>query len=75
MWSNENKVYIDFSKQKHVEANIEIYNVLGQQLVNEKFGKNTIYSKDLNNLEAAYIVVRVKNGEEITTKKLFIAGK
>ncbi len=73
MWSHGKKVYIDFSKQKSVEASIEIYNILGQQLVNEKFGKASIYSKDLQNLEAAYIIVRVNNNGELITKKLFVA--
>ncbi len=73
MWSHGKKVYIDFSKQKSVEASIEIYNILGQQLVNEKFGKASIYSKDLQNLEAAYVIVKVLNNGELITKKLFVA--
>jgi len=74
IWSSENTVYVDMSKQPKVEATIEIYNVLGQQLSNEKFGHSTIYSKAFANLEAAYVIVRVKNNEEIITKKVFIAN-
>ncbi len=75
IWSNENKVFIDFSKQTKVEATIEIYNVLGQQLVNEKFGRSTVYTKSIGNLEAAYVIVKVKNDNEIITKKLLITNK
>lgn len=74
IWSNDNTVYVDFAKQPKVEATIEIYNVLGQQLSNEKFGRSSIYRKQFNNLEAAYVVVRVKNNDDITTKKVFIAS-
>ncbi|MCX6197679.1 MAG: lamin tail domain-containing protein [Bacteroidetes bacterium] len=74
IWSADNTVYVDMSKQPKVEATIEIYNVLGQQLSNEKFGHSTIYSKAFTNLEAAYVIVRVKNNEEIITKKVFIAN-
>ncbi len=75
IWSSENKVFIDFSKQTKVEATIEIYNVLGQQLVNEKFGRSTVYTKSIGNLEAAYVIVKVKNDNEIITKKLLITNK
>ncbi len=74
IWSSENTVYVDMSKQPKVDAQIEIYNVLGQQLSNEKFGNSTVYKKAFTNLEAAYVIVRVKNNEEIITKKVFIAN-
>ncbi|MFN8285147.1 MAG: PKD domain-containing protein [Chitinophagales bacterium] len=74
IWSNEDRVYVDFSKQKHVEATIDIYNVLGQVVSSEKFGKTTIYSRQLNNLEAGYVVVSVKTDTGITTKKVFITN-
>ena len=75
IWSNENRVYVDFSKQTKVEATIEIYNVLGQQLVNETFGRSTIYTKPISNLEAAYVIVKVKNDNVVTTKRVLITGK
>ena len=74
IWSADNTVYVDMSKQPKVEATIEIYNVLGQQLSNEKFGRSSIYTKELTNLEAAYVIVRVKNNDEIITKKLFVGN-
>jgi hypothetical protein len=69
-----NKVYVDFSKLKGVEATIEIYNVIGQNLSTEKFGKSTIYAKEIKNLDAAYVIVKVLNNGEITTKRVFIAN-
>ncbi len=74
IWSNENQVYIDFTKQGKVEADIELYNIIGQLLSSEKFGKSLIYTKQLANMEAAYIIVKVNNGGAVLTKKLFISN-
>jgi PKD repeat protein len=74
IWSSDNRVYIDFSKQNKVEAEVEIYNVIGQQLVNEKYGRSTIYSKPIDNLEAAYVIVKVKNDGITTTRRVFIGS-
>jgi len=74
IWSNENKVYVDFTKQGIVDAQIDIYNVLGQLLSSEKFGRSTIYAKELDNIEAAYLIIRVKNEGSTTTNKVFIAN-
>ncbi len=68
-------MYIRFqAKQKTVNAEIEIYNIIGQALVKEKFGRSSIYSRSLDNLEAAYVIVRVMNEDKVTTKKLFITN-
>jgi PKD repeat protein len=74
IWSNENKVYIDFSQMAKTDATIAIYNVLGQELVNEKFARSIIYNKAILNTEATYVIVKVKNGDVVITKKVFIAN-
>jgi hypothetical protein len=74
IWSNGNTVYVDFSRLTKTDATIEIYNVLGQQLVNEKFGRSSIFNKAIGNVEAAYVIVKVKQGETITTKKVLIGN-
>jgi PKD repeat protein len=74
MWSFKNVVYVDFSQVDKVDAVIKIYNVLGQELSNEKYTLNSIYQKQIDNIEAAYVIVSVKNDDNITTRKLFIIG-
>ncbi len=74
IWSNGGRVYVDFSKQSKVEAEIQIYNVIGQELVNEKFGRSTIYSKPIANIEVGYVIVKVKNAGSFTTKKVLITN-
>lgn len=72
--SDENRIFVDFTKQADVDAQVDIYNVLGQLLSSEKYGKSSLYSKEIDNLEAAYLIVRVKNDDLITTKKVFLAN-
>ena len=74
IWSSEDRVFVDFTKMASVDADIEIYNILGQLLSNEKFGKSNIYSKEIDNLEAAYLIIKVNNEGEISTRKVFIAN-
>jgi PKD domain/GEVED domain len=75
VFSFENKVMVDFTKLKDVDADITIYNLIGQELSKEHFNTTSTYVKALD-LEAAFVVVKVKmaNGQ-IATKKLFISNK
>jgi PKD repeat protein len=72
IWSSANSVFVDFSKQSWVDAEIQIYNVLGQQLVNERFGSSTIYTTQIQNIHAAYVMIVVRNEGVVTTKKVVI---
>ena len=35
---------------------------------------NNVYQKEIDNIDAAYLIIRVKNEDEIITKKLFITN-
>ena len=72
IWSNENRVYVDFRSLQKVDAFIAIYNILGQEISNEKFNTNMLYQKEISNIEAAYMIVSVKDNDRVTTKKVFI---
>jgi hypothetical protein len=74
IWSGDNRVFVDFTDQGSVDAQIDLYNVLGQLLSSEKFGGSAIYSRPIDNIEAAYIIVHVTNGNTIETKKVFIVN-
>ncbi len=75
IWSFDNRVYVDFGRQTKVDAAIEIYNLLGQEMVNEKFAKNPLYSKAFNNLDATYVIVKARNEGQIKVKRVFITGR
>ena len=74
MWSNESNIFIDFGKVKQVKAQIDVYNILGQKLMEDTWTKAGIYTKTLSQVDAAYILVHVNNNGKITTKQLCITG-
>jgi hypothetical protein len=74
MWSYRNKIYVDFTQLQHVDALIRIYNVLGQEIGSAEQKTNTIYQNEINDIDAAYVIVSVVNNEQVTTRKLFIVN-
>jgi uncharacterized membrane protein len=74
LWSNRNNVYVDFSDAGNVNAVIKIYNVLGQELSEDKFTMNGLFQKMVDDIDASYVIVSVSNTDKITTKKLFISN-
>ena len=73
IFSVENKVLVDFTKLKNVDATIQIYNILGQELSNETHHASSTYVKAVDNVEAAYVIVKVKMADgSVTGTKLFI---
>ena len=74
IWSHDDKVYVDFTALQKVDATVIIYNILGQEISNEKVSNNVLYQKEVDNVDAAYFVVMVKNEDQISTKKVFITN-
>ena len=74
IWSHDNKVFVDFSNLQAVDATVIIYNILGQQVSSDKVVNSTVYQREINNIEAAYLIVMVKDGEKITTKKVLVTN-
>ena len=72
IWSAKDYIYVDFGKQVKVNADIELYNLIGQLISHEKFGRSFIYSKAISNISAAYLIVKVTNDDKILTKKVFV---
>ena len=74
IWSHSNMVYVDFTEQQLEDASVIIYDILGQEISNEKVVNNVIYRKEIDNIEAAYMIVMVRNNNEVTTKKVLITN-
>jgi len=74
IWSYANKVYVDFTNIANVEATVTIYNILGQEICSDHYTNNNIYQKEIDNIEAAYMIVMVRNDDKITTKKVLITN-
>lgn len=75
LWSYNNSIYVDFSRLKHISATVEIYNLLGQKLSSEQFSKASIYNRNLDVVDAGYVVVSVKFTDGVITKKLLVKGR
>jgi hypothetical protein len=75
IFSFGNKMAIDFSKLKNVDAKIQVYNLLGQELFNDTFQRNAIYTRAILDIEAAYLIVQVRNNNgQYIRKKIFISN-
>jgi hypothetical protein len=73
IFSTDNRVLVDFTKLKNVDATIQIFNILGQELSNETHRSSDTYVKAIENVDAAYVIVKVKMSDgSIVGKKLFI---
>ncbi len=75
IWSNGNRVFVDFSKQKQLSATVAIYNLLGQQIATDKVNNSSIYTRELKNLEAAYVLVTVVTENGVVSKQVYINNK
>lgn len=74
IYAVKDKVFVNFEKSKDNIANIKIYSIIGQELSNEMYSGNGVYTKNLN-LEAAYVIVTVKQkNATLTTRKVFITN-
>ncbi|MFN8310945.1 MAG: GEVED domain-containing protein [Chitinophagales bacterium] len=72
IFSFENRVMVDFTKLKGVDATVQVYNLIGQELSNEHHTTSTTYVKAIDSVEAAYVIVKVKMGDKLVSKKVFI---
>jgi len=71
IWSNENKVYVTVSSYKLVDADVQIFDMLGRQVIDRKLsGAYNII--DMNGASGTYFVkLRTKDGQ-VRTEKVFI---
>lgn len=74
IFSFNNTVVVDFGKAKNVDATVDIYNLLGQKLTSEKTIGN-VYAKNISDISAAYVIVRVNNNGVESRKKVFLSGE
>ena len=74
IWSNGNRIYTDFTALQMVDATVTIYNILGQEISNEHYSNSTVYQKEVDDITAAYMIVKVSNNHETFVKKVFISN-
>ncbi len=75
IWSNANRIYIDFKDETEVNAQIKVINLLGQEIGGDRFTGNSYYIREMEGVSTGYFIVTVKNKEKIYSKKVFIAAR
>ncbi len=74
MWSYSGNVFIDFAHAENTNATIKIFDMLGRELINEKYSGSSLYQKNIKSIDEAYVIVNVTSEGQITNKKLFISN-
>jgi len=69
------RLFVDFGSARVTNASIEGYNLIGQELMKDNIGSASIYSNEVNTSQQEYVIVKVKNGNETTVKKVLLTGK
>lgn len=70
-WSTGNTVFVDLGQTPTSAVDIAIYNVLGQEISNEKC-QTAFYTKSINLTDLSCVVVKVQNESTLLTRKLLI---
>ncbi len=74
IWSHDNLIYVDYSATQPVNSSITVYDILGQEISRETVNSKQVYVKEMNNIDAAYFIVMVRNDDKIITRKVFITN-
>jgi len=75
IWSSADKVYIDFTGMENVNATINIYDLLGQEIEEEKFTDARLFTRQISNISTGYLVVAVLNNHKLYGKRVLITNR
>ena len=73
IWSSGNKIYVDFRGFDKVNAGINIYNLIGQEIGSDICNDAMLYTKDLSNISTEYLIVAVQINNKLYGKRLFVS--
>lgn len=71
IYSNDHNIYIKSNNQQNLSGNVIVYNVMGQEVLNEKL-ENTLMNKKELFTETGYYIVKVFGDSGVYTRKIFI---
>ncbi len=73
VYTEGNTVVVSFGGLKKVDAQVAIYNLLGQVIQQERFVREGgYYRSTLPGVQSGYVIVQINNKGIVTTKKVFI---
>jgi len=72
MWSGGNKVNIDLTGLGQAGVLMEVYEMTGQLILEEKIATMGIYTREIDNVNTGYVIVRILDGNAWVNRKLFL---
>jgi hypothetical protein len=70
--NSEKNLNITFVGYKSEVATIQVFNIIGQEILSEKHNTGTKFVHEIDQVEAAYLIVKVTIAGQTTTKKVLI---
>lgn len=70
--NSEKNLNITFTGYKSELATIQVFNIIGQEILNVKHNTGTKFVHEIDQVEAAYLIVKVTIAGQTTTKKVLI---
>ena len=70
--NSEKNLNITFVGYKSEIATIQVFNIIGQEILSEKHNTGTKFVHEIDQVEAAYLIVKVTIAGQTTTKKVLI---
>lgn len=74
VYSFKQNVYVDFTKYNFMQAKVQIYNLLGQELTSDKVSDRKLFTRQLNVTEPGYVVVKITSGDSVVSRKVLIGN-
>jgi len=69
------KVYVEFGQDPSEEITIEVFNALGQRVLNKTYGAQSIQERvsiDIDNAAAGTYMIKISSNEDYVTKRIVI---
>lgn len=70
--NSEKNLNITFTGYKSELATIQVFNIIGQEILNAKHNTGTKFVHEIDQVEASYLIVKVTIAGQTTTKKVLI---
>jgi hypothetical protein len=74
VYAHGNKVLVDLSRLKAIDADIVVTNLMGQQIANVTHYTGSLYELPVENVDVATLLVQVVNGTQKVNEKVVVHG-
>ena len=76
VYANNSKLFVNFGAELKGTTTVEVFSVVGQRMINlDATSMQGLREVSTNNMAAGTYLVKVTNGENVTTQKVFIDKK